>query len=227
MGLANEDKVPDAKTIWLFKEKLSLLELSKKLFDFFTETLKTNGLIVNEGRIIDASFTTVPIQRNAKEENQKIKDGEGEQLWTEPQEVYKKRQKDIDARWTKKNNVSYYGYKNHTKVDAKNKFIISYTVTSASVHDSQEIVNLITSEDEGQPMYGDKAYRGEEQENTITDCQMISQIHEKAVRNKPLTDEQKASNNEKSIIRSRVEMVLISHDQAFVDRIGVKSVFEM
>jgi len=48
----------------------------------------------------------------------------------------KLRQKDIEARWTKKHNKNYFGYKNHVKADAKNKFILNYKITDASVHDS-------------------------------------------------------------------------------------------
>ena len=100
-------------------------------------------------------------------------------------------QKDIDARWTKKNNATYFGYKNHVKADVKTKLIETYKVTDASVHDSQTTEELLTEKDEGQPFYADSAYTGEE----------------KGYRNKPLTDEQKASNKEKSRTRVRVEHI--------------------
>ncbi len=49
----------------------------------------------------------------------------------------KGRQKDCDARWTKKNNETHYGYKNHAKVDAKSKLVDAYATTPANVHDSR------------------------------------------------------------------------------------------
>ena len=49
------------------------------------------------------------------------------------------RQTDFEARWTKKNNQSYFGYKDHIAVDKTMKFIMDYDVTSAEVHDSQRI----------------------------------------------------------------------------------------
>jgi IS5 family transposase len=49
-------------------------------------------------------------------------------------------QKETEARWTKKNNVSFFGYKNHAKVDSKSKLITDDSVTDASVHDSQQNV---------------------------------------------------------------------------------------
>jgi IS5 family transposase len=83
--------------------------------------LESNKLIFNEGQIIDASFTIALRQCNTREEYQQIKNGQGEDLWND--NLHKKRHKDIDARWSKKNNENYYGYKNHAKVDAKSKCI--------------------------------------------------------------------------------------------------------
>ena len=71
-----------------------------ELFDIFLSHLQSLGLEMNEGKIIDASFVVVPRQRNTKEENKKIKEGKGADLWKD--NPNKKRQKDIDARWTKK-----------------------------------------------------------------------------------------------------------------------------
>jgi IS5 family transposase len=83
---------------------------------------------------VDASFVAVPRQHNTKEENRKIKSGEGSELWNE--NLRKKSQKDIDASWTEKNKQKYYGYKDHTKTDVKSKLLDTYKVTGAKVHDS-------------------------------------------------------------------------------------------
>ncbi len=76
-------------------------------------------MVVSEGKIIDASFIEVPKQCNSREKNKQIKDGETPKSFDENRN--KKEQKDLDARWTKKNNVSYFGYKNYIKADAINK----------------------------------------------------------------------------------------------------------
>jgi len=120
---------------------------------------------------------------------------------------HKLAQKDVDVRWTKKNNTVFHGYKNHIKADTKTKLIEEYTVTDASVHDSQTIEQLLTEKDKDQPLYADSAYTGEEQEKIYENKGVINKVHEKGYRNKPLTEEQKASNNEKSSIRVRVEHV--------------------
>ena len=119
----------------------------------------------------------------------------------------KKRHKDIDARWTKKNNETFYGYKNHAKVDAKSKLIDEYVVTDASVHDSQPLDDLLDDRDKEQDLHADSAYTGENQDATIAKYGLINRVCEKDYRSRPLTDEQKASNREKSKIRARVEHV--------------------
>jgi transposase, IS5 family len=205
LELETGDKVPDEKTVWAFREKLTATGLVEELFGQFINFLETKGMIFNEGQLVDASFTIAPRQRNTREENNKIKNGEGDDLWND--NPNKKRHKDIDARWTKKNGETFYGYKNHAKVDTKSKFINSYVVTDASVHDSQVLDDLLNQKDEGQELNADSAYTGEDQEKVIAKYKMINKVHEKGYRNKPLTEDQKASNNEKSKTRARVEHV--------------------
>ena len=105
LGLKSGDKVPDSRTIWLFQENLIQKNLEEKLFALFHKFLDDLGLFVNEGKIVDAGFVEVPRQRNKKEENAKIKAGEGDELWND--QPRKKSQKDIDARWTKKGGDKY------------------------------------------------------------------------------------------------------------------------
>ena len=205
LGLETGDKVPDEKTVWSFRERLTKTGLVEELFAQFTSFLEEKELILNEGQMVDASFTVAPRQRNTREENKKIKNGEGNDLWKD--KPNKKKHKDIDARWAKKNGETFYGYKNHAKVDAKSKFINTYTVTDASVHDSQVLDDLLTEKDKEQDLYADSAYTGEDQDKTIAKYQMKNKVHEKGYRNKPLSEEQKASNTKKSKIRARVEHV--------------------
>jgi IS5 family transposase len=60
-----------------------------------------------------------------------------------------------DARWLKKNGISYFGYKNHISVDVKYGFLRHYVVTDASVHDSQVFSQLIDID--GTEIWGDIA----------------------------------------------------------------------
>jgi IS5 family transposase len=205
LGLETGDKVPDEKTVWAFRENLTKTGLSEDLFNEFKSFLESKALILNEGQMIDASFTVAPRQRNTREENEKIKNGEGDELWND--KPHKKSHKDIDARWTKKNGETFFGYKNHAKVDTKSKFINKYTVTDASVHDSQALEDLLDEKDKNQDLHADSAYTGENQEKTIAKYEMNNKVHEKGYRNKPVTEEQKKNNTEKSKTRARVEHV--------------------
>ncbi len=128
----------DEKSAWLFREKLTKEDVVEELFSMFHNHLNSKGLIVNEGKMVDASFTTAPRQRNTPDENKKIKAGERDDLWND--KPHKKGHKDVDDRWTKKGGDTFYGYKNHAKVDTKSKLIDYYVVTDASVHDSQPLM---------------------------------------------------------------------------------------
>jgi IS5 family transposase len=223
LDLTISDDIPDSKTIWNFSEKLKDLDLVKPLFELFSKELNRLGLIVNEGKIIDASFVEAPRQRNNREDNKHIKTtGTAPKEWDN--KPNKKRQKDIDARWTKKNFQNYYGYKNHAKIDGKSKLIDDYTVTDASVHDSQEMDNLLNEKDKEQELYADSAYVG--QVEVLKKHEVIDRIHEKGYKNKPLTEEQKKSNTEKSKTRVRVEHIFgfmeNSMGSMFFRKVGIK-----
>lgn len=222
LGLTLSDRVPDEKTIWLFRENLIERKLIDKLFDKFLTSLEKANLVGKEGRIVDASFIEVPRQRNSREENEKIKEGIVPQDWE--QEPNKLSQKDIDARWTKKNNQTFYGYKDHVKVDEKSKLILGYKITDASVHDSQLLEDLLSKKDKGQPLYADSAYTGEAQEKVINKVGMINRVHEKGYKNRPLTKKQMKSNHKKSKCRARVEHVFgfmeISMKKMYIHSIG-------
>ena len=58
LNLELSDKIPDAKTIWLFKERLSKNGLTEKLFDLFTETLNAKGIIAKEGSMVCLLYTS-------------------------------------------------------------------------------------------------------------------------------------------------------------------------
>lgn len=206
LGLTIADDVPDSNTVWNFRERLVDLGMVEELFLLFVNKLEDLGLVVNEGKIVDASFVDVPRQRNKREENAIVKTGNIPEGWEG--NPHKLRQKDLDARWTKKNNETHYGYKNHAKCDAKSKVITKYVATDASVHDSQTLLDLLDEKDEHQPIYADSAYVGEElHEKLATDKKMVIEICEKGYKNRPLTEDQKKNNNEKSKTRARVEHI--------------------
>lgn len=221
LGLDLHDDVPDAKTIWLFREKLRKAGIVEKLFDLFDAFLNEAGFAATGGQMIDASFVEVPVQHNSKAENEEIKQGKIPEEWG----CKKKSHKDTDARWAKKNKKSYFGYKNHINADRKHKIIRRYQVTPASVHDSQEMDSILDPSSADKEVWGDSAYRSDAQEQSLKDAGLTSQIHERAYRNTPLTEDQKAANTEKSRVRARVEHIFghieNSMHGCFVRTIGI------
>ena len=104
LGLGLEGRVPDAKTVWLYREQLTQAGVIEALFETFDGYLKDQGYLAMGGQIIDASIVAVPKQRNSREENARIKAGETPAGWED--KPAKRRQKDVEARWTKKHGKS-------------------------------------------------------------------------------------------------------------------------
>lgn len=205
LNLEMNDRVPDEKTIWLFREELTKAELIKPLFDQFEATLSANGFAAQKGQIIDATIVSAPKQRNTREENKQLKEGETPEIWDKTPN--KKRQKDVDARWTMKRGITYYGYKNHVTVDVKHKLIRDFDVTNASTHDSQVLENILDVNNSNKKIYADSAYAGEKISDLLKSKDLTNCIQKKGNRNRPLTEKQIASNRKKSRIRSRVEHI--------------------
>ena len=198
LGLGEADNIPDAKTIWLFKDTLAKTKAIEKLFKKFNNYLEEKGVIGHSGTIIDATFVDAPKQRNNKEENDQIKKGKVPEGWKN--QPNKLAQKDIDGRWTIKNKETHYGYKDHAKVDLETKIVTDYKATPANVHDSNVFEEFINETDKA--VYADGAYAGKKLPEYVKNCVM-----EKGYRNKPLTEEQKKNNKEKSRKRARIEHV--------------------
>ena len=92
-------------------------------------------------------------------------------------------------------------------IDRRHKLIRRFRVTDASVHDSQEVEELLTSDNTASGVWADSAYRSNEIEDKIRDRGLTSRIHRKGYRNRPLQDWEKAGNRSRSRFRARVEHV--------------------
>ena len=204
LGLGLGDRVPDAKTIWLYRDTLTKANVIRELFDLFNAQLEDAGLITHTGTIVDATFVEAPRQHNHHNENEDIKKGNVPDAWKKPENIHKLRRKDMDARWTRKGREFHFGYKDHVKADADSKLITDYTVTPANVHDSQPMPTMINETDKA--VYADSAYWGsvvaEALPQNVENC-----IQERGTKKQPLTEEQKASNRIKSKTRCRIEHI--------------------
>jgi transposase, IS5 family len=152
LGLGLADTVPDANTIWTFREGLTRARIAGKpaievLFERFDAALSTAGFLAMSGQIIDASIVAAPKQRNTDGEKRDIKEGRIPPEWAAT--PAKLRQKDRDARWTVKYTkakpgedgmprvdlaIPAFGYKNHIGIDRRHRLIRRWTVTDAARH---------------------------------------------------------------------------------------------
>lgn len=204
-GLTLSDRVPDSKTVRHFKNSLAQAGIVEQLFALLDKELNKHSIIVHKGKMADASFIEVPRQRNTREENKQLREGDLPRQWKgNPNKL---RQKDTDATWTKHNGQHHFGYKDHVKSDVKTKLITGYQVTPAHVHDSNILEGLLDKRDRHQCLYADSAYRSEEMQKKLRKKKIRSRIHEKGYRNHPLTKKQQEKNKRKSKLRARVEHI--------------------
>lgn len=218
LSVSPGDHLPDKNTIWDFKEALGYEGMSA-LFDDMDRSLREQGIYGKAGVMVDASFVEVPRQRNSREENQQIKEGQTPPEWGG--QAHKLRQKDTDARWTKKNEQTFYGYKNHVKADVETKLIMDYRASEASLHDSQCFEEMLQAGDN--MVYADSAYRSKASMRWLRQQKIKARINQKGSRAKALGESQKRSNRDKSRVRARVEHVFAATRQMggdFIRTIG-------
>ena len=191
VGLGDADRIPDAKTIWLFRDQLSKKNAMKKVFKAFGEHLETLGLQAQGGQIVDASVQEVRKPRSKREK-----------AYETPAA---KAQHDRDATFTRKHNKTYFGYKNHINMDKRHKFVREYEASPASPHDSQYFEAVFDDKNTGSEMYVDSAYRGGTCDEIVEAKIWCDKRQYRAYRNKPLTGHQKRANKARSRVRAHVE----------------------
>ena len=199
LDIDNLKDIPDANSLWNFHQKLEKTDVMRQIFDKFHSLLEEEGVILNEGKIVDATIITVP-KKHKKDKNDAKNN-------TIDDEEDNKKIKENAPSWTKKHGKSYFGFKNHIKIDAKSKFIDTYEVTTASTNDSKALEKLLEKSDRGQKLYADSAYVGQSIKKLLDEYGIKSFILAKGYRNKPLRVAQKITNRLRSKTRVRVEHI--------------------
>ena len=161
LGLGLDGRVPDATTVWLFRERLVQAKAIDKLFARFDAALTDRGYLAMGRQIIDATVVPAP--------------------WKErPAKI---RQKDRDARWTIKYSkakmkegadpkgfkpvdlaVPMFGYKNHIGIDRAHGLIRTWDASAANAHDGARLPDLISKQNTGSGVWADTAYRSKKNE---------------------------------------------------------------
>ncbi|RSU78951.1 IS5/IS1182 family transposase [Sphingomonas sp. S-NIH.Pt3_0716] len=238
LGLGLGDKVPDAKTVWLFREQLVQAKAIDPLFARFDEALHAAGYLATGGQIIDATVVAAPRQKLNDDEKATIRGGGTPPDWSKA----KRRQKDTDARWTIKRGrrkrsetnemkaagveiaVPIFGYKNHAGIDRRFGFIRRWCATSAAAHDSRPFEGLLDPKNTGARVWADTAYRSKRNEAAMRKRRLISQVHFRKPKRKPLPSHHARANAARSPVRSAIEHVFAGQKhrmKLFVRTIGI------
>jgi IS5 family transposase len=236
LGLGLEDRVPDARTIWLFREKLTTAGAIKTLFEWFDATLRQTSYIAMSGQIVDASLIAAPRQRNNEDEKKAIKEGRLPEDWPA-----KLRQKDRDARWTVKFTkakpredgstppvdlaIPLFGYQNHISIDRGFGFIRQWATTDAAAYEGRRLrEGLLDKTNTASGVWADTAYRSAVNEAFLARNGFVSHIHRKKPKGCAMPEAIRRANNAKSKIRSRVEHVFAEQKDRmdlFIRTIGI------
>ena len=220
LGLGLADAVPDANTIWTFREALKRAGAVDALFVRFDTVLKVAGYLAMGGQIVDATIVAAPKQRNTEAERAAIKAGDIPQGWAG--KPAKLRQKDRDARWTVKFSkakprrdgtpqvdlaVPAFGYKSHISIDRRHGLIRGWTATHAAAHDGARLEDVLGSGNTAAAVWADTAYRSAKNEAMLAARGLVSRIHRKKPQGRPMPERTRRANAGKSAVRSKVEHV--------------------
>jgi IS5 family transposase len=220
LGLGLSDPVPDANTIWTFREALKRAGAVETLFARFDVALKSAGYLAMGGQIVDATIVAAPKQRNTEAERTAIKAGEIPDGWAG--KPAKLRQKDRDARWTVKFSkakarkdgapqvdlaVPAFGYKNHISIDRRHGLIRGWTTTHAAAHDGARLEDVLDATNTASDVWADTAYRSAKNEAMLARRGLVSRIHRKKPQGLPMPERTRRANARKSMVRSKVEHV--------------------
>jgi IS5 family transposase len=204
LGLGLSDPVPDANTIWTFREALTRASIGGKpaievLFRAYDTALRRAGFLAMGGQIIDATIVAAPKQRNTEGEKAEIRAGRIPEAWKD--KPAKLAQKDRDARWTVKFSkakpsddgspridlaVPAFGYKNHVSIDRRHGLIRTWTATHAARHDGAQLPALVSKDNTASDVWADTAYRSKANEMHLADNGLRSRIHRKKPPGRPM-----------------------------------------
>lgn len=183
------DKIPDYSTIWRLKERMQKDGTLEKIWNEMQRQFEEKGLKVTTGVIQDATFIEADLGKKRYYKEKQAKKHGKEIQYTEKQKAHI----DKDGTFAIKNNQVHFGYKLHQKTDTDFGLIREFSVTTASLHDSQ--VDLTEADDK--TVYRDKGYVGVDPHKNVKNMTM-----KKAVRGKPLTKEEKKYNKAISRVRA-------------------------
>jgi transposase, IS5 family len=222
LGLSLEDRVPDAKTIWLFREQLTRAGAVDRLFQRFDAVLRNAGYLAMGGQIVDATVIQARRPRLSKDEKATVKAGAVPEGWSKA----KRAQMDTDGRWTLKRGrkrpadpstpheptrtdlvIPLFGYKNHLGIDRRHGFIRSFIVTDAASHDGRQLGRLLDPYNTASPVWADTAYRSAANVALLARRGLAPQFQRPKPRGKPMPPHLARGNASRARVRVAIEHI--------------------
>ena len=222
VGLALHDPVPDAKTIWLFREQLTRAGVVERLFHRFDAALHAKGILAMGAQILDATVVQARPARLTAEEKAVIRGGGTPSGWSPAQ----RSQIDRDAKWTLKRGrkrslpedgtsrhqaveiaVPVFGYKNHISIDRRHRLIRTWKVTHAAAHDGGQLKELLDVGNTASGVWADTAYRSAANLAALAERAMISHLQRPKPRGRPMPPNVRRGNATRGKVRAAVEHV--------------------
>ena len=227
VGLALHDPVPDAKTIWLYREQLTRSGALARAFARFDGMLRERGYLAMGGQIVDATVVQARRPRLSQKEKQTLRDGSIPVDW----KPARTRQIDRDGRWTLKRGrkapppegaerqaaqeilVPMFGYKNHIGIDRVHGFVRRFTVTHAARHDGSQLAALLDADNTASGVWADTAYRSKDNVALLRRRGRVPQFQRAKPRGRPMAPHIARGNATRARVRSRVEHVFATEKQ--------------
>jgi transposase, IS5 family len=222
LGLTLEDRVPDAKTIWLFREQLTRAGAVQRLFERFDAVLRDAGYLAMGGQIVDATVIQARRPRLSKDEKATVKRGAVLEGWSKA----KRAQMDTDGRWTLKRSrkrstgsgephgrsrselvIPVFGYKNHLGIDRCHGFIRTFAVTDAAAPDGRQLGKLLDPENTARSVWADTAYRSAANLSLLARRGLAAQFQRPKPRGRPMPPHLARGNASRARVRVAIEHV--------------------
>lgn len=222
-GLSLADPVPDAKTIWLFREQLVRAGAFERLFERFDAALRERGFLAMGGQIVDATIVEARRPRLNEAEKAIVKGGGTPEDWRPA----RTRQVDRDGRWTLKRGrkrpappeggaartmtgailVPSFGYKNHVSIDRVHGLIRRFAVTHAAAHDGAQLGAVLDPANTASPVWADTAYRSKANLALLERRGLAAELQRPKPRGRPMPTHIRRANAVRATVRSAVEHV--------------------
>ena len=224
LGLGLSDRVPDAKTIWMFRERLTRAGAIDRLFRWFDAAIRAAGYIAMSGQLVDSTLVAAPKQRIRGTRSRPQRAGKTAHEKFGRMTLRRR----VRKTWTPVGGskrarpgaildiaIPTFGYKAHTSIDRYYRLIPCWEVTDASRHDGHWLrQGLLDPTNTGAGVWADTAYRSQQNEVFLERHGFVSHIHRRRPPGQPLPAHIRRGNARRSRDRAPVEHVFAVQKQA-------------